>query len=270
LPESDLELLIRAARAAGEIALAHRALGAHDVIEKPGDAGPVTQADLAINRMLEDVLRKARPDYGWLSEESIDDPARLDAGRCFIIDPIDGTRAFIAGESGFAHSLAVARDGVVTDAVVHLPAAGLTYSARAGAAAHLNDRVIRVREGGGDDPPRTLLAARPALEARHWPGGVPLITRSFRASLAWRLCLVAEGRFDAMITLRDTWEWDIAAGALIAGRAGAVVTDASGGALRFNARRPMTPGILAAGDAVYSMLLAGRRGHPGAPQAIPR
>lgn len=259
MPESDLALLTRAALSAGDIAMAFRKTGAQEVTEKPGGAGPVTEADLAVNRMLENVLRAARPDYGWLSEESADDPARLDAGLCFIVDPIDGTRAFIAGDTGFAHSLAIARDGVITAAVVHLPAAGLTYSAAAGQDARLNGQTIRVRAGDANTR-KTVLAARPAMEARHWPGGVPQLARSFRTSMAWRLCLVAEGRFDAMITLRDTWEWDIAAAALIAERSGATVTDAIGTALRFNAPDPRTPGVMAAAPEVHRALIARRQG----------
>ena len=259
MPESDLDLLTRAALSAGDIAMTFRRAGAQKVTEKPDGAGPVTEADLAVNRMLEDVLRAARPGYGWLSEESADDPARRKAAHCFIVDPIDGTRAFIAGDTGFAHSLAIAHEGIVVAAVVHLPAAGLTYSAAAGGNARLNGRTIRVRESDGQTR-MTLLAARPAMAAQHWPGGVPQVTRSFRTSMAWRLCLVAEGRFDAMITLRDTWEWDIAAAALIAERAGATVTDAMGGALRFNAPQPKTPGVLAAPDRVHRALMARRQG----------
>lgn len=257
MPESDLDLLTRAALAAGEIAQAYRARGPQVVTEKPGGAGPVTEADLAVNRMLEDVLRSARPDHGWLSEESADDPARLRTRHCFIIDPIDGTRAFIAGDTGFSHSLAIAQGGTVVAAVVHLPARGLTYAAAAGQPATLNGAPIRASaarlESGA-----SVLAARPALEAAQWPGGVPPLTRAFRTSLAWRLCLVAEGRFDAMVTLRDTWEWDVAAGMLIAAQAGAVVSDAAGAGLRFNAPHPQTAGIMAAPPALHRQLI-GRR-----------
>lgn len=257
MPETDLDLLIRAALAAGDIALAYRARGAHVITEKPGGAGPVTEADLAVNRMLEDVLRRARPDHGWLSEESADDPARLGVENCFIVDPIDGTRAFIAGDPGFAHSLAIARRGEVVAAVVHLPAKGLTYAAAAGAPATLNSAPIRTSAAQTETGAK-VLAARPAMDAARWPGGVPPVARAFRTSLAWRLCLVAEGRFDAMLTLRDTWEWDVAAGGLIAGQAGAMVSDASGAHLRFNAIHPQTAGIVAAPPALHRKLIQRR------------
>lgn len=253
MPESDLTLLTRAARAAGEIALRY---WKRDPVqwEKPDNAGPVTEADMAVNAMLARTLREARPDYGWLSEETDDGPARLAHPRVFIIDPIDGTRAFIAGETGFAHSLAVARDGIITAAVVYLPALDLLYTAEAGGPALLNGAPIRVAV-----PPVTgasVLTSGGALNPERWPGGVPDLHRAFRTSLAWRLCLVAEGSHDGLITLRDAWEWDIAAGGLIAAAAGAAVTDRFGAPLHFNAPHPQTPGVLAAPPALHADWLA--------------
>ncbi|HHS88802.1 MAG TPA: 3'(2'),5'-bisphosphate nucleotidase CysQ, partial [Rhodobacteraceae bacterium] len=93
------------------------------------------------------------------------------------------------------------------------------------------------------------------LASARWPGGVPPVKRQFRPSLAYRLSLVAEGRFDAMLTLRDTWEWDVAAGSLIAGEAGATVTDQHGKPLAFNHEQPKLPGLLAAPEAIHSALL---------------
>ena len=82
-----------------------------------------------------------------------------------------------------------------------------------------------------------------------------MLKRHHRPSLAYRLCLVAEGRFDAMLTLRPAWEWDIAAGALILSEAGACVTDRRGGPLRFNNTHPQTDGVLAANPALHAALL---------------
>ena len=99
----DLQLLIDAARASGDIARKHFK-ASPEVWDKAGNAGPVTEADLAIDRMLKTDLLAARATYGWLSEETEDSDARLSHDRVFIIDPIDGTRAFIAGETGFSHA----------------------------------------------------------------------------------------------------------------------------------------------------------------------
>ncbi len=254
MPVPDLALLVEAAEAAGQVALGYWRRTPR-VWDKPGDAGPVTEADIAVNDLLAARLRGARPDYGWLSEETPDTPARLGAQRCFIIDPIDGTRAFIAGEESFAHSLAVAEAGQIIAAVVHLPAKGLTYAASLGQPAVLNGAPLAASPVT-DPAAATILAARSAFEADHWHGAVPPLRRAFRPSIAYRLCLVAEGRFDAMMTLRPTWEWDIAAGDLIARQSGALVTDRHGEALRFNAPHPTARGVLAAGAGLHPVLMA--------------
>lgn len=258
MPGRDLDLLIDAARQAGDIALRYFR-NAPKVWEKPDDAGPVTEADLAINEMLLGVLRDARPDYGWLSEESPDDPARLETRRCFIVDPLDGTRAFIDGQSGFAHSLAIADQGQVTAGVVYLPELGLLYTATADGPATCNGQALVPTDGTLDGA--SLLGGRNLLDATHWQGGVaPAMTRAFRPSLAWRLCLIAEGRFDVTLSLRRTWEWDVAAGCLIARRAGCGVSDMLGAAPLFNNSRGFVDGIVVAGPQRQAEII-GRLAH---------
>jgi myo-inositol-1(or 4)-monophosphatase len=258
LPAHDLALLTEAAREAGRIALRFWRREPK-VWDKGGEHGPVTEADLAVNDMLKTVLLAARPDYGWLSEETPDDAARLTCETVFIIDPIDGTRAFIAGEETFAHSLAVAHKGKVTAGVVFLPALDKIYTASLSSPPLKDGQPIacsqRDRLQGAD-----ILTTKANLAPEKWPGGVPDITRSFRASLAYRLCLAAEGRHDGMLTLRDAWEWDIAAGSLIAERAGAVVTDQLGEALRFNTPGAQAKGVLALPPALHTDALHRLRG----------
>ena len=141
MPAHDLKLLIDAAIAAGEIA--RKYFQANPETWDKGDGqGPVTEADLAIDRMLHGELLKSQPNYGWLSEETEDSTDRLNRPRVFIVDPIDGTRAFIAGEKTFAHSLAIAENGQIITAVVHLPMMGLTYSATKDGGAFLNGKPI--------------------------------------------------------------------------------------------------------------------------------
>ncbi|KGJ03373.1 myo-inositol-1(or 4)-monophosphatase [Paracoccus halophilus] len=271
MPADDLSLLQQAAHEAGEIALRHWRRDPQ-VWDKPGGAGPVTEADLAVNAHLETLLRGARPDYGWLSEESPDDPARLAAEYCFIIDPIDGTRAFIDGQPGFSSSLAIARGGRITAAVVHLPAQDLTYCAAETGPAALNGVAISASDHGFEDA--TVLTGKPGLDPAHWRGVAPPLLRKFRPSLAWRLCLVAEGRFDAALSVRPAWEWDIAAGSLIAERAGCRATELGGAPLRFNRPGARTDGLLVAGAALHGQMLAAMtpRKAAGAAQldALPR
>jgi myo-inositol-1(or 4)-monophosphatase len=252
LPEADRRLLEAAARAAGETALGF--LGRpNPVREKPDGHGPVSEADLAVDAELRETLLAERPDYGWLSEEGEDCPARLAAARVFVVDPIDGTRAFLAGQKAWALSLAVVEAGRPVAAVVHLPALGRTYAAAAGEGATLDGRPIAVAPAEGS---ARVLAPASALDPRLWPGGLPPVERHFRPSLAYRLCLVAEGRFDAALSFRDTWEWDVAAGDLIAREAGAAVTTRAGDIPVYNRANPRLPGILVAAPALHAALVA--------------
>ncbi len=243
MPARDLALLTEAAREAGRIALRYWRKDPK-VWDKGGEHGPVSEADLAVNDMLKAKLLAARPQYGWLSEETPDNVDRLAVDTVFIVDPIDGTRAFVAGEETWAHSLAVAHKGRVTAGVVYLPALDRIYTASETSLPMRDGEVIRA-SGRDRLEGANILTTKANMGPEKWPGGVPEITRSFRASLAYRMCLAAEGRFDGMLTLRDAWEWDIAAGALIAERAGAVVTDMAGAALRFNTEGAQSNGVLA-------------------------
>lgn len=254
MPARDLALLTEAAREAGRIALRYWRKSPQ-VWDKGGEHGPVTEADLAVNDMLKARLLAARPDYGWLSEETPDSADRLAVDTVFIVDPIDGTRAFVAGEETWAHSLAVAHQGRVAAGVVYLPGLDRIYTVSETAPPLKDGQPIAVsaREAltGAN-----ILTTKANMVPENWPGGVPEIERSFRASLAYRMCLAAEGRFDGMLTLRDSWEWDIAAGSLIAERAGAVVTDRRGKALRFNTPGAMAEGVLALPTRLHAEAMA--------------
>lgn len=224
------------------------------VWDKGAEHGPVTEADLAVNAFLKDALRQARPGYGWLSEETPDDGARLTHEHVFIVDPIDGTRAFIAGETNFAISVAVAEAGQIVAGAVLLPARERLYVAESGGPALCNGLPIHAstRE---DLAGAHVLATKANMQGDYWPGGLPDLQRSFRTSLAHRLCLAAEGSYDGMLTFRPTWEWDIAAGALICARSGARVTDRHGAELRFNRPGAQIDGVIATAPALHAQIL---------------
>jgi myo-inositol-1(or 4)-monophosphatase len=245
LPVTDLELLIATAKASGEIA--RRFVdGSAKVWDKGGGAGPVTEADLAVNELMAHELQGARPDYGWLSEETEDDMARLNTQRQFIVDPIDGTRAFIEGSRDWAHALAVLEGGQVMAAVVYLPMRDFMYTAALGGGAFLNGEPIKTSSKTDLDG-ATVLSNKASFADKFWAMGSPPsgLTRKFRSSLAYRMSLTAQGRYDAMMTLRPSWEWDIAAGALIVSEAGGDVTDQTGNPLRFNNPHPQVNGVVA-------------------------
>ncbi len=255
MPATDLSLLVKAAEQAGDIACRYTGPDAKRW-DKPGGAGPVTEADLAVNTMLEDMLQQARPGYGWLSEETEDSPARLARERVFIIDPIDGTRSFAEGSRTWAHSIAIAEAGEVTAAVIYLPQRELMYTAAKGEGAACNGSPIRI-SAATELADTEILAAKPNLQPHHWQGGTPPeFIRSYRPSLAYRLAKVADGRFGAMLTLRPSWEWDIAAGDLLVREAGGIITNRSGSQLRFNNPHPLLDGVIAGNTPLHTALMA--------------
>ncbi|MEM7719658.1 MAG: 3'(2'),5'-bisphosphate nucleotidase CysQ [Pseudomonadota bacterium] len=250
--ETDLKLLENAALAAGEIA---RSYWREDpqVWDKGGD-DPVSEADFAVDKHLQKTLLAARPDYGWVSEETEDNAERLNAERVFIVDPIDGTRSFVAGERTWAHSLAVVVGGKVTAACVYLPVREKMYLAEVGGGATLNGKNL-VASAVTDILGAKVLSPKVSFKPEFWVDGPPPVARHFRPSLAYRMALVGEGRFDAMLTLRPAWEWDIAAGALIAAEAGARATDRHGQTLVFNSPSRQTAGVVAGGVGLHGALL---------------
>lgn len=252
MPETDLEILESAARAAGDIA---RSFWREDlqVWDKGGD-DPVSEADFAVDKHLHQTLLGARPDYGWVSEETEDNAERLTAQRVFIVDPIDGTRSFVAGERTWAHSLAVAKRGEVVAACVYLPVRDKIYLAELGAGATLNGDKLTASQVT-DLFGAKVLSPKVSFRPDFWAHGPPPVERHFRPSLAYRMALVGEGRFDAMLTLRPAWEWDIAAGALIAEEAGARVTDRHGNRMVFNSPSRQTAGVVAGGAGLHGRLL---------------
>jgi myo-inositol-1(or 4)-monophosphatase len=168
---NDLELITQAARAAGDIAM-----GFFQKILRYGTnltmQGPVTEADLAVDKMLSAALCLERPEYGWLSEETEDGAERLHKEQVFIVDPIDGTRAFIAGTEHWSHSLAVAKAGQIQAAAVYLPVLDMMFSASLGAGAFLNGVPISVSpraETQGAD----ILSAKSNFDPEFWPGWFP-------------------------------------------------------------------------------------------------
>lgn len=250
---TDLSLIIDAIQMAGRVATSFvgRDTGRWD---KPGGAGPVTEADLAVNDYLEQTLRMARPTYGWLSEETEDTTDRLARDTVFIVDPIDGTRSFVEGSNTWAHSIAVAHQGKVTAGAIYLPLRGLLYTAAKGEGAKLNGAPLKVRD---HQPLKSaeILATKPVMLDEHWAGEVPGFNRSHRPSLAYRLGLVGQGRFDGMLTFRPTWEWDVAAGALIVEEAAGRCTDRSGRGLIFNNATPQLNGMIASGADLHAEIM---------------
>jgi myo-inositol-1(or 4)-monophosphatase len=248
----DEALLMSAVKAAGDLALSFFGRGLKGTHK--ADNSPVSEADLAVDRLLHERLARGRPDYGWLSEETADDPRRLGTERVWIVDPIDGTRAFLAGQSDWTVAAALVERGEPVLAAVYNPVGARMYAARRGGGAHLNGAAIAVRERDRIDDSR-FMVTKGFFHPEAWRGPWPRVERLWANSIAYRLAMIASGEADAMISLTGKSEWDLAAAALLVQEAGGKVTDAAGSALRFNQPVPRTGGIVAASPALHLLLI---------------
>jgi myo-inositol-1(or 4)-monophosphatase len=224
---------------------------------------PVTQADLAADALLRERLMGARPRDGWLSEETEDDPARLERERVWIVDPIDGTRSFIAGYREFAVSVALTERGRSVVGVLYNPAldevvwateGGGTYGATDWAGGKAGARRIRMAEPVPGERPM-VLASRSEIADGEFEAFRDGWRIESTGSTAWKLAGAATGPAHAYISRGPKHEWDVAAGALIVAEAGGVVSDLDGAELRFNRADPYIHGILAATPALHRELL---------------
>ena len=249
---SDLALIEEAAREVGELALTMREEGLK-IWSKEGGT-PVTNADLRVDQLLRERLGAARPEYGWLSEETADDAARLQQQRLFVVDPIDGTVAYMKGRPWWAVSIAVVEDGRPIAGVVHAPTLKETYRAEKGAGATLNGEPIRASDVADIEDCAMLGDAQMFLHPA-WPVKWPSMRVETRNSIAYRMCLVASGAFDAAIALTGKNEWDLAAADLICAEAGALATDHLGRAFIYNDPNPRAPSLICAAPALHPLLI---------------
>lgn len=221
--QDDLQLLLDAAREAGEIAM--RYFGKDPEVWMKAGQSPVSEADYAADAFLRETLGAARPEYGWLSEETADSAARMSARRTFVVDPIDGTRGFLEGNSAWCVSVAIVEAGRTIAGVLDCPARGEIYSALPGKGAYKNGMRIYVREAGAEleigGPQRfiNLLPEEWRLRAKRM-AHIP--------SLAYRVAMIAEGSIDATFVKPNAHDWDIAAVDLILSEAGGRLLDARG------------------------------------------
>jgi myo-inositol-1(or 4)-monophosphatase len=249
---ADLALIVEAAHAAGRLAASLREAGLS--VDLKEGASPVTNADLAADALLKETLRRARPEYGWLSEETVDDRSRLAARRVFVVDPIDGTRAFLAGEPFWTVCVAVVEDGRPVAGVVTAPQLAETYAAAAGAGATLNGAAIHA-SGTGALEGCGMIAHPRMFQHEAWPDPWPAMNISRRNSTAYRLCLVASGAADATVTFAAKHDWDLAAADLIATEAGGYVGDHRGRPFAYNAPIPVQPSLVCAAPALAPLIL---------------
>jgi myo-inositol-1(or 4)-monophosphatase len=240
--EARAWILTDAMRLAGAEAMRLGADG-FETHTKP-DQSPVTSADLSVNHILRSHLLARFPQDGWLSEESPDDAARLQKTRVWVIDPIDGTNAFIRGEPEFCISVALVEGGRPVAAAIFNPSTDELFSATQGGGLHLNHEPVIQQERRQDQPP--VLAVSPwEQHLGRFKSLEPHVSSRPMPSIAWALALAASGRIQAVATIEPENEWDVAAGALLIEEAGGSMHDGDGRALGFNRLEPRYRGIIA-------------------------
>ncbi|WP_169567759.1 inositol monophosphatase family protein [Sneathiella limimaris] len=246
------EELIKAVRAAGEIALKYFHGDVKSWDKKPGD--PVSEADLAIDTYLKEHLLNSHPDYGWLSEETADNPARLHKSRLWIVDPIDGTRSFIAGKPEFTISAALIEDGKPVVAVLFNPVTEEFFEAVVGQGSYLNGELLRCSDRS-DLEHSKLLASRKAFEWHNWLEDVPGAKFDHLNSIAYRIAVVANQNYDASLSLSAKSDWDIAAADLILSEAGGISTTSKGGEIQYNRENPVHDTVISSGQSLHPALM---------------
>ncbi len=224
------------------------------------DDSPVSEADMRANQVLQEALIKGpRRNYGWLSEESTDDPSRLERPRTIIVDPIDGTRAFLRGEDSFTVCLSICDGGQAIASVVYAPARDEIFAAAKGEGATLNGRTISASTCAELRGCRMIGQKRMFGHPR-WPTPWPSMSIQYRNSTSYRMAMVAAGRADATIALLPKPDWDTAPGALIVAEAGGKVSDHLGRDFRFCREEPEQPGLVCAAAPLYPHIIE-RLGH---------
>ncbi len=238
---SDAALLKDTVREAGALALSLFRTELKNWIK--GASSPVSEADIAVNDLLEDRLRSATPDYGWLSEESADDETRLGKKLAWIVDPIDGTRAYLAGRDDWCVSVALVEDASPVLAAVFAPASDEFFFAMRGQGARRNDAAVHATSGIDLDFSR--MAGPKPLVQRLSPSSDEITLHPRIGSLALRLCRVAQGSLDAAFAGGQSRDWDLAAANLIVHEANGKMTALSGDPILYN-RRDVAHGVLVA------------------------
>ncbi|HEX8831767.1 MAG TPA: 3'(2'),5'-bisphosphate nucleotidase CysQ [Longimicrobium sp.] len=252
---ADLELALRAVRAAGEAILP--AFHAGQEVRFKGPDQPVTDADLAADRILHEMLLGERPEYGWLSEETRDSPARLGRERLWVVDPIDGTNSFVKGIAEFAVSIGLVEGERAVLGVVCNPITGEVYHATEGGGAFLDGAPIRVAASA--QTPR-ILCSRSELRRGELEHLQPAFTVHPLGSTAYKMAKVADGTGHAFISSGPKHEWDVCGAEVIVREAGGRVTGLDGLPFRYNQPRPSWRGVVASNGEVHDAVVAAARG----------
>ncbi len=250
--EDDFSHLKRSVREAGKIALGYFGQSPETMVKS--DGSPVSEADLAVDNYLKVELASGRKSYGWLSEETEDNSNRLGQETIWVVDPIDGTKAFINHRPEWTISAALVSGNEPVLAVVYNPVTEEMYDAVTGQGAFLNGRRIEVSKKR-DVMGCTLMAPKKILNKLEEGHGLSLTHPKYVNSIAYRLCLLSCGKTDGMMARSGSCDWDIAAADLIVREAGGNITTFQGQAVKYNKEDVRHGNLLVTNDLLHNKLL---------------
>lgn len=237
---------MRAAREAGALTLQY--FGGQYEVEDKGGGDPLTTADLAANALLNERLRSARPDYGWLSEETVDDKARITCEKTWIVDPIDGTREFVEGLPEYVVCVALCDGGIPTVGVIYNPARDMLYAAVDKGGAFLNGKRIFCSETSDLKMATSIVSRSEDKRGEIDPFRSQIGTVTPIGSVAYKLALVATGEADMNFSVQPKNEWDVCAGDLLIREAGGQMLDLQGQVRIYNQPNTLIRDGLVAGN----------------------
>lgn len=229
------------------------------VVHKADDKGPLTEADLASDRIIADAIRAAFPADPILSEETVDSPARLASRRCWIVDPLDGTREFTMGMPEFCVSIGFVVDEKPLIGVLYNPITDEMVAAEIGRGTTHNGAPVSVSKHATIAGAR-LLVSRNEMEKGWFDAWKDQATMTPMGSVAWKLALVACGRAEATFTPKPRNEWDLCGGVAAVLAAGGRTSDGAGEDYRFNQPDPLKIGVFGTNGALHDAVLAMTRG----------
>ena len=221
---------------------------------KKEDGSLVSKADIEINDLLNKLLKNKNPEFGWLSEENEDDKSRLNKKITFVVDPLDGTKAFLEGKKEFSISVAIVKNGLPVSGIVFSPSTDEMFEAEKNKGSWKNNKKVIISNYNRLEKCK-MIAFKPMFSHPAWKEPWPKMDVENRNSIAYRMALVASGQYDAMMALNSKNDWDIAAGDLLISEAGGIVTLHTNKKIIYNIENTKKPSVIGTNKAIHEKII---------------
>ena len=221
---------------------------------KKDDGSLVSKADIEINDLLNKLLKNKNPEFGWLSEENEDDRSRLNKKITFVVDPLDGTKAFLEGKKEFSISVAIVKNGLPISGIVFSPSTGEMFEAEKNKGSWKNNKKVIISNYNRLEKCK-MIAFKPMFSHPAWKEPWPKMDVENRNSIAYRMALVASGQYDAMMALNSKNDWDIAAGDLLISESGGVVTLHTNKKIIYNTENIKKPSVIGTNKSIHEKII---------------